>query len=101
MPRHSKHKKAKRPWYAPQEQKTEASKVFAFALKYQWGLRPQHLGIWVIARGDVRVFCTFSEDQDKLTSAVLVRMDKEDREIKSLRVLLLFLARVGEYGGRI
>lgn len=101
MPKHSKFKKAKRPWYAPQDQKSEASKVMAFALKYQWELRPQHLGIWVIARGDLRVFCTFSEEGDKLTDAVLVRMDKEDRKIPNLKVLLHFLARAGEYGGRI
>lgn len=99
MPRHSKHDKAKRPWYdnmLPTPQRTLAQKIFRFALFHDWELRPQHLGIWVMARKRYRIFITFSENGQEMKSAVLVVNGIEDQERElTLKQTVKFLKRYG------
>ena len=97
MPRHSKHKKAKRPWYVPKvkAQKTVSQDIFAFALKYGWDVRPGVLGIWWLGRGSTRISLSFNETGDILIDAVLVRLDKPDRKL-NLKQIKRVIAMLGE-----
>lgn len=100
MPRHSKHDQAKRPWYdvpvGGKPQKTFAQRLFKFALFHDWELRPQHLGIWVIARKRYRLFVTFTPDGDKFQDCVLVVNGMEDQERKlTAKQMVRFIKRYG------
>lgn len=102
MPRHSKHDKAKRPWYGlptVKEQRTLAQRVFALALKYDWEIRPQVLGIWIIARGDIRIHTSWSEDGNELKDGVLWRPDREDRKL-TVKQIIRLIAMKGELQGK-
>lgn len=101
MPRHSKHDKAKRPWYEVQggddkKRRTFAQKVFRYALHHDWELRPQVLGVWVVARKRYRLFVTFTSDGDKFDSCVLVVNGMEDQERKlTAKQMVKFIKRYG------
>lgn len=99
MPRHSKHDEAKRPWYNEQvegKERTRASKVFKWALFHDWELRPQHLGVWVIARRKFRLFVTYSEDGQQFQDCVLVVNGLEEQERKlTQKQMVKFIKRYG------
>lgn len=99
MPRHSKHKKAKRPWYdQPVEgkERSRLSKIFKLALFHDWELRPQALGIWVIARGKHRLFVTYDEKGNEFQDCILVVNGLEDQERKlTEQQMLKFIKRYG------
>ena len=74
-------------------------RLFKFALFHDWELRPQNLGIWVMARNRFRLFITYDESGNEFQDCVLVINGKGDEEDESRKLtrkqMVFFIKRAG------